>query len=110
MVRAVDTKVVSRIAELKGLAPVEPASVGKPEVAFEKDSKPQTPQVRLSGNPLFAARGDMYRDMTPAQKAAFMSAIEGCKSDVVSVYGEQAFTAAEALLKEVMEFTGKAPA
>ncbi|MFA4970979.1 MAG: hypothetical protein WC683_00095 [bacterium] len=110
MVRVVDTKVVNRTAELKGLTPVESASVGKPAVAFEKDSKPHAPQVRLSGNPLFAARGDMYRDMTPAQRASFMRALEGCKDEVISVYGKNAYSAAEALLKEVMEFTGKAPA
>jgi len=110
MVRGVDTKVVARTTELKGLNPVKPAFAGRPEVAFQKDSKPEAPRVELSGNPLFAARGNMYRDMTPAQKSSFMSALEGCREEVVSVYGEKAYTAAEALLKEVMEFTGKAPA
>ncbi|MBN1282901.1 MAG: hypothetical protein JXA24_03925 [Proteobacteria bacterium] len=110
MVRAVDTEAVAKTRELKGFEPVRPAEKGRPEVAFESDSRPEAPSAVPAGNALFAARGSMYANMSPAQRAAFMSALDGCKGDVVSIYGEKAYNAVESLLKEVMEFTGKAPA
>jgi hypothetical protein len=104
-----NNKVANRVATsesgFKRLESRESRDAGKPEIAFNSEPKVQAPKVRLKGNPFFAARADMYRGMTAAQKVELMSKIEKCRPDIVKAYGEKAYEHAAAVLLEAIEFT-----
>jgi|GEM_PF-4900543 len=109
MVRAVDNKTAPRV-DLKGFEPVKPREHGRPEVAFKPEGEVQAPKAGLAGHSLFAARGSKYRDLSPAQRASVLSAIERCRPSIEQTYGTEAFEAAMNVLREAMEFTKKVPA
>ena len=104
-----NNKVANRVATsesgFKRLESRESRDAGKPEIAFKSGPKAQAPKVLPKGNPFFAARADMYKGMTAAQKVEFMSKIEKCRPDIEKTYGPKAYEHAAAVLLEAIEFT-----
>jgi hypothetical protein len=100
-----NNKVIISKSGFKPLESRESRDTGKPEIAFKSGPEAQAPKALPKGNPFFAARADMYKGMTAAQKVEFMSKIEKCRPDIVETYGEKAYEHAAAVLLEAIEFT-----